>query len=71
MIDLNKGPESVREIDTGVKVGVTADIEGVDSSKVILAGTKYGVSKFNLETGQHDYIAKYWSGPDAEDKARR
>lgn len=71
MIDLHKGPESVRAIDTKVPLGVTADIEGVDSSKVILAGTKYGVSKFNLETGEHDYIAKYWSGPDAEDKERR
>lgn len=71
LIDLKKGPESVREINTGVPVGVTVDIEGVDSSKVILAGTKHGVSKFNLDTGEYDHVAKYWTGPDAEEKTRR
>lgn len=71
IIDLHKGPESVREIDTGEKVGVTVDIEGVDSSKVILAGSKLGVSKFSIETGNHEYIAKYWPDSQAEDKGRR
>ena len=28
-------------------------------------------SQFDLETGKHTYIAKYWSGSGAEDKARR
>ncbi|KAJ9656004.1 rRNA-processing protein cgr1 [Neophaeococcomyces mojaviensis] len=71
LIDLNKGPSSLREIDTGMPIGVTADIEGVDSSRVVLAGAKDGVTKFDLETGQHEYIAKFWSGAEAEDKARR
>lgn len=72
MIDLHQGPSSVREIDTGVPIGVTVDIEGVDSSKVVLAGSKYGVSKFNLETGNHEYLAKYWpESQDAESKAQR
>jgi hypothetical protein len=71
IIDLHKGPSSLKEIDTGMPLGVTVDIEGVDSSKVVLAGAKDGVTKFNLQTGQHEYVAKYWSGPQAEDKARR
>ena len=71
MIDLHKGPESLREIDTGMPIGVTADIEGVDSSRIVLAGAKDGVTKFNLETGEHEYVAKFWSGADSKDKARR
>ena len=30
-------------------IGVTVDIEGVDSSQVVLAGAKDGVTKFNLQ----------------------
>ncbi|KAH0847946.1 putative calcium homeostasis protein Regucalcin [Fonsecaea pedrosoi] len=71
IIDLAKGPESVKIIDTSQPIGVTANIEGVDSSEVILAGAKDGVTKFNLKTGEHEYVAKYWKGADAEDKARR
>lgn len=71
IIDLNKGPDSIRTIDTGMPIGVTANIEGVDSSEIILVGAKDGVTKFNLKTGGHEYVAKYWSGPDAEDKTRR
>jgi len=52
-------------------IGVTVDIEGVDSSKVVLAGAKDGVTKFDLQTGQHEYVAKYWSGEQAENKTRR
>jgi hypothetical protein len=71
IIDLHKGPESVRIIDTKQPIGVTANIRGVDSSKVVLTGAKDGVTKFNLETGEHEYVAKYWKGADAEDKAQR
>ena len=55
-------------------IGVTADIDGVDSSETILCGAKDGVTKFHIATGKHDYVAKYWSGdgPDgAVEKARR
>ena len=71
MVDLEKGPTSVKEINTGMPIGVAVDIEGIDSSKIVLAGAKDGVTKFNLETGEHEYVAKFWSGPEAEDKARR
>ena len=52
-------------------VGVTADLEGVDSSQIILCGAKDGVTKFNLKTEEHEYVAKYWGGVDAADKTRR
>ncbi|KIX00498.1 uncharacterized protein Z518_10638 [Rhinocladiella mackenziei CBS 650.93] len=71
IIDLAKGPDSIRIIDTKMPIGVTANIEGVDSSEIILAGAKDGVTKFNLKTGEHDYVAKYWSGPMAPDQTRR
>lgn len=71
LIDLNKGPDSLREIDTKQPIGVTVDIEGVDSSRIVLAGAKDGVTKFNLETGEHDYVAKYWSGAQAQEKSHR
>ena len=49
-------------------VGVTADIEGQD--EVILVGAKGGVSKFNLETGKHEYIAKFFPGKEDSDQAK-
>jgi hypothetical protein len=71
IVDLNLGPDSIQTFDTGMPVGVTADLEGVDSSETILCGAKDGVTKFNLKTGKHEYVAKYWSGVDAADKTRR
>lgn len=72
VVDLHKGPGSTRIIATGTPIGVTADIEGIDSSDTILAGVKDGVTKFNLRSGRHEYVAKYWdSGVDAQDKTRR
>lgn len=71
MINLHEGPGSAKEIDTGMPIGVTVDIEGVDSSRTVLAGAKDGVTKFDLTTGQHSYVAKYWSGEGSANKARR
>ena len=70
-VDLTKGPDSLKTYHTGMPVGVTADIEGVDSSEIILCGAKDGVTWFNLKSGKHEYIAKYWSGADAQDKTHR
>ncbi len=71
IIDLEEGPGSIKTIETGMPVGVTADIEGVDSSEVILTGAKDGLTMFNLKTRQHEYVAKYWNGVSAEEKSRR
>lgn len=61
----------MQKIDTGIPIGVTADIEGLDPADTILAGAKDGVTKFHLRTREHEYIAKYWQGPDAQEKSRR
>jgi sugar lactone lactonase YvrE len=72
IVDLKKGPSSTRTIETGTPIGVTADLADIDSSETILAGVKDGVTKFNLKTGEHEYVAKYWTGSvDAQDKTRR
>jgi sugar lactone lactonase YvrE len=55
-------------IDTGVPVGITADIEGQD--ELILVGAKDGVSKFNLNTGMHEYIAKFFPGKEDSEEAK-
>ena len=68
ILDLAKGPTSLRTIDTGISIGVTADIEGSD--EVILAGAKDGITKFNVQRGQHEYLAKFWNEGDGPDKAK-
>ena len=65
-MDLTKGPSSLRSIDTKVQVGVTADIDGSDD--IVLAGVKDGITKFNVTTGEHEYLAKWWVGQADEEK---
>jgi hypothetical protein len=50
-------------------VGVTADIEGRDD--IILTGAKDGVTKFDLETGKHEYVTKLWAEGEGAEKVRR
>lgn len=69
IVDLAKGPKSLRTMDTGMAVGVTADIEGRDD--IILTGAKDGVTKFSLETGKHEYITKLWTESEGAEKVRR
>ncbi len=58
----------MKSIDTGVPIGVTADIEGEDD--VILVGAKPGVSKFHLRTGKHEYIARFFPGKEDSEEAK-
>ena len=60
LVSLSKGPSSLRSIDTKLPVGVTADIDGVED--IILTGCKDGITKFNLSTSEHEYLAKWWAG---------
>jgi hypothetical protein len=66
---LAKGPQSLRTVDTGMAVSVTADIEGRDD--IILTGAKDGVTKFDLETAKHEYITKLWAEGEGSEKVRR
>ena len=69
ILDLAKGPSSLRTLGTGFSIGVTADIENLNDT--ILAGAKDGITKFNLTTGKHEYVAKFWTEADGPDKANR
>lgn len=51
-----------------MSIGVTADIEGSD--EVILAGAKDGITKFNITTAKHEYVAKYWNEHDGANKVQ-
>lgn len=68
-MDLAKGADSLRTIDTGMAVGVTADIEG--RKDVILTGAKDGVTTLDLKTGEHEYIAKFWTENEGPEKVKR
>jgi len=68
IVDLSKGPSSLKSINTGMSIGVTADIEGEDD--VILAGAKDGITRFNLKTAEHQHVAKFWNETDGPDKAK-
>lgn len=69
IVELTRGPESLTTIDTGMAVGVTADIEGRDD--ILLAGAKDGITKLSLTTGKHEYIAKFWNQNEGPEKVRR
>lgn len=68
VVDLEKGPSSLREYDTGKPFGVTADIEGSDTE--IVAGAKDGYVRFDLTTGKQEYLAKLWDQDDNPDNTR-
>ena len=68
IVDLSKGPSSLKVINTTISIGVTADIEG--SAEVILAGAKDGITKFNVHSARHEYVAKFWNEDDGPDKAK-
>jgi hypothetical protein len=51
-----------------VSIGVTADIDRVD--EIILAGVKDGITKFNVKSGKHEYVVRFWNEADGPDKAK-
>lgn len=58
IVDLARGPASLRTLQLDVPVGVTADIEGVDPKDRILVGLKYGIAVLDLQTGRYEYVGK-------------
>ncbi|ETN38629.1 uncharacterized protein HMPREF1541_06666 [Cyphellophora europaea CBS 101466] len=75
LLDLRAGPSSLRTISTSMPVGVTADLAGVDPTHEILCGAKDGVTRFDLRTGQHAYVARFWQNvtdeQEQQDRTRR
>lgn len=58
-VDLSVGPESIKTSQFEVSVGVTADIEGVDSSEKIIVGGKSGIYFLERKTGKLELVKKF------------
>ncbi|KAJ6079152.1 hypothetical protein N7467_008905 [Penicillium canescens] len=67
-LDLAKGPDSLRVIDTAASVGVTANISG---SNQLIVGAKYGFARLNQSTGELSYIHEVWGEEGEGGKAER
>lgn len=67
-VHLAEGPKSLKTLDLGIPVGVTADIEGVDSSKKILVGGKSGIYLLDRETGELELLKRFY---DTEERDKR
>lgn len=64
VIDIAEGPSSLKTIDFDIPVGVTADIEGVDSKDKILIGGKAGIAILDRSTGKYEYIKRFYDDAD-------
>jgi sugar lactone lactonase YvrE len=69
-VDLSAGPKSLKTLQLDMPVGVTADIEGEDSSKKILVGGKSGVYVLDRETGKYELLKKYYDSEEKDERLR-
>jgi sugar lactone lactonase YvrE len=69
-VGVAEGPRSLKTLDLGMPVGVTADIEGVDSSKTILVGGKSGVYLLERETGKLKLLKKFYDTEEKDERLR-
>ncbi|KAJ5810224.1 uncharacterized protein N7503_002442 [Penicillium pulvis] len=67
-LDLAKGPESLKAIDTDAAIGVTANIANADDDELIV-GAKLGFARLNQATGKLSYIHEVWGADDGPGKA--
>lgn len=70
VIDLAEGPSSLKTIDFDIPVGVTADIEGVDSKEKILIGGKTGIAILDRSSGKYEYIKRFYDWDESEREAK-
>jgi sugar lactone lactonase YvrE len=68
--DLAEGPRSLKTLDLGMPVSVTADIEGVDSRKRILVGGKSGVYWLDRETGKLELLKRFYETEERDQRLR-
>ncbi|KAJ5564973.1 hypothetical protein N7513_001215 [Penicillium frequentans] len=68
-LDLAKGPESLKTIDTDAAIGVTANIANADEADELIVGAKLGFARLNQATGKLSYIHKVWGEDDGPGKA--
>lgn len=69
-VSLTQGPSSLKTLQLDMPVGVTADIEGVDSSKKILVGGKSGVYVLNRQTGKYELLKRFHDSEEKDDRLR-
>jgi sugar lactone lactonase YvrE len=69
-VDLGIGPTSLKTLQFDMPVGVTADVEGVDSSKKILIGGKSGVYLLERESGKVELLKKFYDSEENDERMR-
>jgi hypothetical protein len=69
-VDLASGPSSLKSIQFDIPVGMTADIEGVDSKEKILIGGKTGIAVLDRKTGKYEYIKRFYDNKIDDDVLR-
>ncbi|KAH7393287.1 hypothetical protein BKA64DRAFT_644041 [Cadophora sp. MPI-SDFR-AT-0126] len=69
-VDLSIGPKSLKTLQFDMPVGVTADIESVDSRKKILIGGKSGVYILDRETGKYDLLKRFFDSEEKDERLR-
>ncbi|KAJ6017791.1 hypothetical protein N7451_001170 [Penicillium sp. IBT 35674x] len=68
-LDLAKGPESLKTIDTDAAIGVTANIANADEADELIVVAKLGFARLNQATGKLSYIREAWGENDGPGKA--
>ncbi|KAJ5892673.1 hypothetical protein N7504_009364 [Penicillium tannophilum] len=68
-LDLAKGPESLKTIDTDAAIGVTANIANADEADELIVVAKLGFARLNQATGKLSYIREAWGADDGPGKA--
>jgi sugar lactone lactonase YvrE len=69
-IDLAQGPASLKTLQFDMPVGVTADIEGVDSKKKILVGGKSGIYVLDRESGKAQLLKRFYDSEEKDERLR-
>ena len=69
-VDLSIGPKSLKTLQLDMPVGVTADIEGIDSKKKILIGGKSGMYILDRETGKYELLKRFFDSEEKDERLR-
>ncbi|CAG8983976.1 hypothetical protein HYALB_00009578 [Hymenoscyphus albidus] len=69
-VDLGIGPESLKTLQFDVSIGITADIEGVDSSEKIVVGGKSGIYLLERKTGTLELLRKFHEDEEKSERIR-
>ncbi|KAF7597269.1 hypothetical protein BBP40_008111 [Aspergillus hancockii] len=73
VVDLAKGPDSLKTLDTSASIGVTANIKdpGDAYSDQIVVAAKHGYALLNRNTGELSYVTKAWDDQKDPERAHK